>query len=33
MAQLGKRTVAAREGIDRSKLYPIEEAVKRFGLL
>src|SRR5436190_4315090 len=28
MANLGKRTVATREGIDRSKLYPIDEAVK-----
>ncbi len=24
----GKRTVAAREGVDRNKLYPLEEAVK-----
>src|SRR5436190_17070065 len=28
MAKLGKRTVATREGIDRSKLYPLDEAVK-----
>jgi large subunit ribosomal protein L1 len=28
MANLGKRTVAAREGVDRNKLYPIGEAVK-----
>src|SRR5947209_17070047 len=28
MTQLGKRTVAAREGVDRTKLYPLEEAVK-----
>jgi len=28
MANIGKRTNAAREGIDRNKLYPIEEAVK-----
>jgi large subunit ribosomal protein L1 len=28
MATHGKRTVSAREGIDRTKLYPIEEAVK-----
>jgi len=28
MATHGKRTVKAREGIDRTKLYPIEEAVK-----
>jgi large subunit ribosomal protein L1 len=25
---LGKRTVALREGVDRTKLYPVEEAVK-----
>jgi large subunit ribosomal protein L1 len=28
MAQHGKRTRAAREGIDRVKLYPLDEAVK-----
>jgi large subunit ribosomal protein L1 len=28
MAKLGKRTVAAREGIDRKKLYELGEAVK-----
>jgi large subunit ribosomal protein L1 len=28
MGNLGKRTVAAREGIDREKLYPLEDAVK-----
>ena len=28
MAYLGKRTVAARQGVDRMKLYPLEEAVK-----
>src|SRR5919197_3508545 len=28
MAQPGKRTRAAREGIDRTKAYPLEEAVK-----
>jgi large subunit ribosomal protein L1 len=28
MTNLGKRTTKAREGIDRTKLYPIEEAVK-----
>src|SRR5438876_12185174 len=28
MAKLGKRTIAVGEGIDRSKLYPLEEAVK-----
>jgi large subunit ribosomal protein L1 len=28
MAQLGKRTRAARQGIDRTKLYPLSEAVK-----
>jgi large subunit ribosomal protein L1 len=28
MANLGKRTVAAREGVDRNKLYPIGDAVK-----
>jgi large subunit ribosomal protein L1 len=28
MAKIGKRTKAAREGIDRVKLYPLEEAVK-----
>src|SRR6188474_2381929 len=28
MAKLGKRTTAAREGVNREKLYPIEEAVK-----
>ena len=28
MAHLGKRTVAAREGVDRNKLYPIGDAVK-----
>jgi large subunit ribosomal protein L1 len=28
MTNLGKRTLAAREGVDRMKLYPLEEAVK-----
>jgi large subunit ribosomal protein L1 len=28
MGQMGKRTKAAREGIDREKLYPLAEAVK-----
>ena len=28
MANLGKRTNGAREGIDRKKLYPLDEAVK-----
>jgi large subunit ribosomal protein L1 len=28
MAQYGKRTVKAREGVDRNKFYPIDEAVK-----
>src|SRR5438105_15132754 len=28
MTQLGKRTSSAREGIDRTRLYPLEEAVK-----
>ena len=28
MANLGKRTAAIREGVDRTKLYPLEEAVK-----
>jgi large subunit ribosomal protein L1 len=28
MSTLGKRTTAAREGIDRAKLYPLSEAVK-----
>ena len=28
MATHGKRVVSAREGIDRAKLYPIDEAVK-----
>jgi large subunit ribosomal protein L1 len=28
MAHLGKRTKAVREGIDRTKLYPLEQAVK-----
>jgi len=28
MANLGKRTTASREGVDRTKLYPLEEAVK-----
>ena len=28
MAKLGKRLTALRAGIDRSKLYPVEEAVK-----
>jgi large subunit ribosomal protein L1 len=28
MANLGKRMTAVREGVDRSKLYPLEEAVK-----
>ena len=28
MAHLGKRTTAVREGVDRSKLYSLEEAVK-----
>ena len=28
MSNLGKRTNTAREGVDRAKLYPLEEAVK-----
>ena len=28
MVTLGKRTTAIREGVDRAKLYPLEEAVK-----
>ncbi|MGA6965872.1 MAG: 50S ribosomal protein L1, partial [Xanthobacteraceae bacterium] len=28
MAHLGKRTKVVREGIDRTKLYPLEQAVK-----
>src|SRR6202048_876042 len=28
MAQTAKRTAAIREGVDREKLYPLEEAVK-----
>ena len=28
MATHGKRTMSAREGVDRTKLYPIDEAVK-----
>jgi large subunit ribosomal protein L1 len=28
MTQIGKRTRVAREGIDRTRLYPLEEAVK-----
>src|SRR5256886_14976369 len=28
MSGLGKRTIKAREGVDREKLYPLEEAVK-----
>jgi large subunit ribosomal protein L1 len=28
MGNIGKRTKAAREGIDRTKLYPLDEAVK-----
>ena len=28
MTNLGKRTTAIREGVDRTKLYPLEEAVK-----
>jgi len=28
MANLGKRTRTAREGVDRNKLYPLDEAVK-----
>src|SRR5207244_12132139 len=28
MTNLGKRTLAAREGVDRMKLYPLEDAVK-----
>ncbi len=28
MAQHGKRTTAIREGVDRNKTYPLEEAVK-----
>jgi len=28
MTNLGKRTAAIREGVDRTKLYPVEEAVK-----
>src|SRR5256714_15617892 len=28
MAHLGKRTTKVREGVDRQKLYPLDEAVK-----
>ena len=28
MSKVGKRTVKAREGIDRVKFYPLDEAVK-----
>src|SRR5512142_2729631 len=28
MSRLGKRTRNAREGVDRAKLYPLDEAVK-----
>src|SRR3954447_8836521 len=28
MAHIGKRTTKLREGVDREKLYPIDEAVK-----
>src|SRR3981189_775560 len=28
MTNLGKRAAAIREGVDRTKLYPVEEAVK-----
>ena len=28
MSGLGKRTIKAREGVDREKLYPLPEAVK-----
>src|ERR1700757_2672587 len=28
MTNLGKRTTAIRQGVDRAKLYPLEEAVK-----
>jgi large subunit ribosomal protein L1 len=28
MSTLGKRTISAREGVDREKLYPLSEAVK-----
>ena len=28
MANLGKRTKKVREGVDRTKLYPVEDAVK-----
>jgi large subunit ribosomal protein L1 len=28
MVTLGKRTTAIRQGVDRAKLYPLEEAVK-----
>jgi len=28
MTNLGKRTIATREGVDRAKLYSLEEAVK-----
>ena len=28
MSKLGKRTRAVREGIDRERLYPLNEAVK-----
>src|SRR5262245_16926723 len=28
MTKLGKRTVKLREGVDRTKLYPIDEAVR-----
>ena len=28
MAHIGKRIAKAREGIERTKLYPVDEAVK-----
>src|SRR3974377_195560 len=30
MSTLGKRTKAMREGVDRQRLYPLQEAVKMF---
>ena len=33
MATLGKRTISAREGVDRNKLYPVEEVDEEKGRL
>ncbi len=31
MAHIGKRVRAGREGIDRTKLYPLQDAIKKLG--